>query len=471
MNKTNNQSLHDFADCQKQKIGADDEAQLDSGAAAEEPVELSVGSQNSGSEAEAVTEADSMSRCLGAPPSNTAPSNYIDLKKHSKILRFGVDSLYLSYQGDLSSGWDQRLEGLKLAAQSQQDIDKSAAQVNIGNHLFEVSGKGQQRFPYVLVDNCYRIQLSKTSAKSMPLAYVQISSELLTTVSVDEAVSNLNFIINTLGAVKGEPQISRADIFVDYTCPLAMDSWHPLHWVTRAHKVWSHYERRLFSGWSIGLGGNLSARLYNKTLELEKSKKDYLKPLWQMAGWDEESLVWRLEFEFHREALKELSTLEVPHLLRNIASLWRYACLDWLRLTIPNEQDSNQTRWPSHPFWDFISNVSWQNQSTTTLKRLRKERVPSDESLFINGLGGITSFMARHGIEDLGEGFGEFLAHADRFHEHKGRKENKGLSHYIEEKVKTKGRKYNTLDNRDVDQLEQQKREEARAYRKERNGD
>ncbi len=282
-----------------EKNEADAQGQLDSGAAATETVYLSVGNQEPHLDAgdkEAIDSAAGVLRLgssskakkknngSGAPPSNTAPSNYINPEKSSQILRFGVYSLYLSYQGDLASDWDQRLEGLKLIAQSQEDAEKSLAQVKIGNHLFEVSGKGQQRFPYVLVDNCFRIQLSRSASKSMPLAYVQLSSELLTTLSVQEAVKNLNFIIHTLGRVDGEPQISRADIFVDFTYPLAMGSWNPLHWVTRAHKIRTHYERRLFSGWSIGLGGNISARLYNKTLELEKSKKDYLKPLWLMAG-------------------------------------------------------------------------------------------------------------------------------------------------------------------------------------------
>jgi hypothetical protein len=407
----------------------------------------------------------------GAPSSNIAPSNYITLTKDAQILRFGVDSLYLSYPGDLASDWEQRLEGLKLAAQAQEDAEKAVAQVKIGNHLFEVSGKGQQRFPYVLINNCFRIQLSRTSSKSMPLAYVQLSSELLTTLSVQEAVQNLNFIIQSFGLVTGEPQISRADIFVDFTCPaLAMDSWRSSDWITRAHKIWAHYERRIFSGWSIGLGGNIGARLYNKTLELEKSKKDYLKPLWHIAGWDGLCPIWRLEFEFHREALKELGILEIEHLISNIAGLWRYACTDWLRLAIPNDNDSNQTRWPNHPLWDFLTAVDWHDQQAPALRRIRKERIPCDESLFINGLGGITSFMARHGIEDLGEGFAEFLAHAEHFHEHKGRRQGKGLSHYIRDKVKAKGRKYNTLDTRDKKRLDKESHEQAQAYRRAKDG-
>ena len=79
--------------------------------------------------------------------------------------------------------------------------------------------------------------------------------------------------------------------------------------------------------------------------------------------------------------------------------------------------------------------------------------------------------MARHGITELDEGFGEFLAQAEHFHEHKSRSHGKGLKHYIQDKVTAKARKYNTLDNRDKEQLEKDKQDFEQAYRKERDGE
>ena len=66
-----------------------------------------------------------------------------------------------------------------------------------------------------------------------------------------------------------------------------------------------------------------------------------------------------------------------------------------------------------------------------------------------HGLGGLTSFMASRGIIELDEGIGEFWAAAKRFHGHHGRREGKDVTHYIQDKVIAKARKYNTLDNRD----------------------
>jgi hypothetical protein len=470
----------------KQKTGADAQGQLDSGASATETVDLSVGNQEprpDTGDTEVVNLAAGVSNSgfsykakkknsgKGALPSNTAPANYINTPNHTQILRFGVDSLYLSYPGQLASEWDQRLTGLKLAAQSEEETDKAKAQVKIGEHLFEVKGKGGQRFSFVLVDNCFHIQLYGHNATALPLAYVQLSSQLLTTLSVQDAVNSLSTIMRSFGLVKGEPQISRVDLFVDFVSPVAMNSWDQSAWVTRAHTIASYSLRRRFSGWSVGMGGVMGARLYDKTLELEKSKKDYLKPLWKLAGWDEQSPVWRLEFQYKREALKELGVLEVSDLLQHCGGLWSYAATDWLRLTVPNNDDTNQTRWNNHPLWSDLAVVNWSQQQASPLSRIRKERIPCEQSFFVNGLGGLTSFMASQGITELDEGFGEFLAQAEHFHEHKGRKQGKGLKHYIQDKVTAKARKYNTLDNRDKKRLEQENQDFKQAYRKERDGE
>lgn len=54
----------------------------------------------------------------GTPPSNTVPYNSNnDNNDYFKLLRFGVDSLYLSYQGDLFPEVQERLTKLKQLAQ------------------------------------------------------------------------------------------------------------------------------------------------------------------------------------------------------------------------------------------------------------------------------------------------------------------------------------------------------------------
>lgn len=405
---------------------------------------------------------------LGTPPSNTVPPNYTSKPGKTQILRYGIDSLYLSFPGSLSSDIDEELTNLKLIAQSNDDIEKATAQKKIGKHLFEVLGKGSGRFPFILSNNIFRIELSHHASQSLPLAYIQISSEYLTFTPIRDVFKELSFIINSLGLVNGEPKVSRVDLFVDFTTSYEIKNWDASVWVSRAEKTNAYGIKREFSGWVIGEGGDISARLYNKTKEILKSKKDYLIPLWKEFGWDGLNDVWRLEFQIQRKVLKELRTLNLDTLLEHQKGLWNYSSKDWLRLTIPNKNDSNQTRWPTHPLWIDLQNTPFSTKENTTLKRVRQERVPSDDALFINGLGGITSFMASHSITDLDEGIGEYFAHAERFHEHKGRSAGVGFKQYMSKKVKEKGRKYSTIDNRE---LAGRNQASAKAYKKAKDGE
>lgn len=78
------------------------------------------------------------------------------------------------------------------------------------------------------------------------------------------------------------------------------------------------------------------------------------------------------------------------------------------------------------------------------MTRFTSKRVPSDDFLFKNGVAGITSFMAKHAITDLGEGFGEYMQGLKVFHQDSDRD---GLGSYIRQKVKEKGKRYNTIAN------------------------
>jgi len=383
----------------------------------------------------------------GVPPTNRTPLKYNPEK--SKLLRFGVDSLYLSYPGVLSEEWDQKLSRLKELAQQEDDLSQSIAQVTICEHLFEVRDKGAGRFSYVLVDNAYRIQASNSRSKSLPLAYVQISSEYLTHAGIEKAEEGLRHIVNSLGVVNEPANISRVDLYADFCADCEMDAFEPLRdWVTRVETMSLHYSYGQFSGWSFGSGGDIVARLYGKTLEVEKkSHKFYLHELWKAAGWDGESQVWRMEFEAKRNALVSLQLPKLAHLLPNQAALWRYLTKNWLRLTVPAESDTNRARWNNHPLWDFIASAFDTENEQTKLQRFNPARLPEDERLFVHGLGGITSFMASRGIEDIGEGIGEYLHQAKAYHVTRSGFKHDGMERYVGRKVKAKNRRYNTVNN------------------------
>lgn len=288
----------------------------------------------------------------GAPPSNTAPDNSKENRNQRtapffQALRWGVDSLYLSYPGQLSETVDTDLRELKRLAQERDDL-AAKAQYQLGGHLFEVKDKSSGLFPFTLEDDAFQIRLSAHHAKALPMAYVKLSSRYLSHQAPADAEAHLRSLLYPLGEV-GAPKVSRIDLFVDFASSVDMESWKRSAWVTKASSVSQYAQDQAFTGWLVGAGGPLMARLYNKRIELRKSGKTYLEPLWREAGWDGEQAVWRLEFQFKREVLDQLGLSSVPGVLGNLNGLWSYATTEWLKLTIPSESDQTRSRWPIHP--------------------------------------------------------------------------------------------------------------------------
>ena len=392
----------------------------------------------------------------GAPPSNTAPPNCKTPEFH--ILRSGIDSLYLSYKGDLYEQAESALTTLKECAQIG---DKSLAQMPLIDHMFEVSGRGQRSFPFSIKDNWYTIALSKRSSESFPLAYVQISSKLLT-YAQDNILGIINDdlkpVINTLGQTYQPPTVSRVDLCVDFVTDTPLENITIDQWVRRSKKINQYYEGDIFTGWSIGQAGVISARLYNKTVEIRKSKKDYMEEIWLSHGWQPDQTVWRLEFQLRREPVKELGINHLGSLLLQQASAWKYLTTEWLRLTNPIETDNTKSRWPTHPLWEHLSNYAWDITGSYDIKRVKKERIPDDMYLFKNGLSGITTYMAVRGEEKLEQGLDNFIREAQQYFIDESRLTGVTMTDYINEKVREKTRKYNTLKNKPRSEVAEKKR-------------
>ncbi len=413
------------------------------GATATEPLSL----ENAGNQEQIVDpERDALAAQLeqSAPPSNTAPTNCKQPPISSiKMLRSGVDSLYLSYSGVLFDEQNAVLSALKKNAQSAFEIDHASAMYRHHDHLFRVSDKGAGRHPYVLSDNAYRIQLASPTAKRIPLAYVQIKSDWLAHKGVQDSYDNLTSIIETFGTLEEVTKVSRADLFIDFTCDFLFEELLRMAWVCRARQFSDYWNGQTFTGFSFGLGGDISARLYNKTEEIKKSKKDYLKPLWKENGWDGQQDVWRLEFQFKRKVLSEHQITTVDNLLSRLGSLWIYATTQWLKLTVPSLTDDTKSRWPMHPLWAELVEADWGTYLEAKPKPIRPNNPPTDRYLFEAGLGSLTSFMARENITDVYDANFEYIQQAKAHHSSKTEFTGSDLHTYAFEKAALKARKFN----------------------------
>jgi hypothetical protein len=238
-----------------------------------------------------------------------------------------------------------------------------------------------------------------------------------------------------------EPSISRVDLYADFVGDHDLTAQPGFAWVKRCRKRDIHEDANRITGISFGLGNELSARLYDKTTEILKSGKDYLKPLWTAKGWQEGETVWRMEFQSRRESFPEPLRGFAEDALPHLAAWWRYLATEWLRLAIPSISDDTRTRWPTHPVWDSIADVWDVPPDAPSMLRVTKSRAPSDEALFKNGIWGLSSFMAREGIEDLREGMEKYLLALKQYHARflgPG-----GARAYIDRKRRVKAARYN----------------------------
>ena len=410
----------------------------------------------------------SVSSSLGTPPSNTVPNNCNS--EYFRLLRFGVDSLYLSYPGELFPDQDDKLKELKQIAQSSKPHEQTQAQYPIDGHIFEVKDKGARFFPYILEDNAFRIQFSRS--RSMPFAYVKLSSEYLTHRCPADAEKALLLILSQFGTIHESANVSRIDLFVDFISSVDMESWDRHAWVTRASAINTYSIEREFSGWTIGAGGVISCRLYDKTLEIEKSKKFYLHKLWNKVGWNNHDTVWRLEFQLKREVLTQKGLHKLHDVLKHLDGIWSYATTEWLRLALPNPEDQTRSRWPIHPLWGYLTSVDWNTNDSPLSSRFSAARVPGDDKLFSSGLSTLISFMAREGIVDFDDGFHAYKNALYDHHERKCFYQGLPFNGFIKEKVAIKGRQYNSILNKQAEANEQANRARTAAeYRKRSDGE
>ena len=120
------------------------------------------------------------------------------------------------------------------------------------------------------------------------------------------------------------------------------------------------------SGMTFSPGGDISMVLYDKVLQGRLRGKRHMEPIWQAAGWQLGISVTRNEARLRRKAVRELglvgevrACLDDPwecltHLSAIFAAVVGHAedCPDavdvaWVRRVIPQEDDSNRSRWPT----------------------------------------------------------------------------------------------------------------------------
>jgi hypothetical protein len=309
------------------------------------------------------------------------------------MLSSGIDSLYVSFSGEVGAERLDALEALKATAQGTGQplgLDLGARKT-----VLQLSGWGSYRYWL----RCGDFDVFLGRGKGLPAIYARVASAFIHEVGPDSALAELRsfvklaFLPEVAGAI-----CSRVDIYADF------QGWVPRphdydRFVTRSRHNTSHiavhHDGRRFTGFTFGRDA-IVARLYDKAAEIAHSGKDWIRSVW---GDQVNPLrpVWRLEFQLRRELLAECALQEPEDALKRRQDLWSYATR-WLSLR-SYRGAVRRTRWPVADVWAQISRSQvGAPQSSLVRQRIRKH----EEAVLVRGLAGYASSLAAvAGVSDL----------------------------------------------------------------------
>jgi hypothetical protein len=309
------------------------------------------------------------------------------------VLAAGIDSLYVSFKGEVDAAWLDGVELLK--AKAQEAGQPQPLQLADGRKAL-VHPSGWSSYRYWLRCGDFDVFLGR--GQSLPSAYARIASEFIHEVGPIRALADLKSFVGAVLEQVDETICSRVDIYADFQgwVPVSED-YH--RFVTRSRGNTSHiavhHDGRRFTGFTFGRDA-MVARIYDKSLEITHSGKRWMHEVWG-AGLNVSAPVWRLEFQLRREILAECSLTSPEDVLASRPNLWAYA-MQWLSLREPTPS-ATRTRWPVASVWSDLR----RSQVGVTYSPLVRKRIREhDESVLVRGLTGYASSLAAvTGVSDL----------------------------------------------------------------------
>ncbi len=277
----------------------------------------------------------------------------------------GIDTLVVSLRGELPEALAFTLSDAKSAAVELNP----PIEVIIGGEVWQVLPRSFGLYPFSLTHEYGFIGI--TDSKQLPTVRWQPRAEFLHALGpVRIAQWLINQVVIEIGPVT--TLLSRIDLHADFQDVL-LTAEQKESFICRARSCKAVWDEGVFSGLTFGNRSSrtISARIYDKTLEVSKKGGTYWYDMWGSA-YDPEGVVWRTEFEFHRGFLRKFGINTLDDGFASVGGLWHYATEEWLSLRIQT-LDETHSRWPVHQDWVSIQGATLSS-NTVPLERVRVTR-------------------------------------------------------------------------------------------------
>ncbi|MBO0687724.1 MAG: hypothetical protein J2P45_31635 [Candidatus Dormibacteraeota bacterium] len=329
-----------------------------------------------------------------------------------------MDTLHLSARGTVRGELWEELERSKRRAHGADEEVRFDFPETSGSFLLRPYG--WRGYAYWLSSPDLELMLGRS--ERFPAAVVQLHAAYLHSVGVDWALEFVELLLrHDVFSGPYELLVSRLDLYAD------LQGWAPV--LEDLHRFIGYgRNRRAFgerhesfirghrlTGLMFGRDA-LVARLYDKTLEIRQRGVSWLPDLWG-PGSDGEP-IWRLEFQYRREALVEFNLRGVPETLASLQDLWRYATSDWLSLRTPTP-NRQRTRWPLDSVWEEVQAVEIVPSSTGAVRRRLQQA--SLQRIVLGLWGYLTALGALRQRPDLEASIAELRRQLERHMEERDR--------------------------------------------------
>jgi|GEM_PF-432016 hypothetical protein len=321
----------------------------------------------------------------------------------NNILASGVDTLVIS----LNIDWrDTALFAIL------DEVKEKAKQYSLdyAGHLqhfnpeevwpFTIKPHGTKGFSWILIGSDFSYKIANSSAPgSRPNAMIEIRSEALWRLGPKEVIKIALSLIEANGGHIIEAKPSRVDLCVDFLMPEALWSSDLMEYaVTRASDFAPYYRFKKLTGIRIGKGV-ISARLYDKPLEIQQqSRKVWMFDIWGLKEVPEGKKIIRIEFQMRREVLKQLGLRKVEDLFQKIDQAWAYCTKSWLKFQ--DRPGLHHTQRTTFDWYEEIQNGFAGVQGAEPLVREKAVRI--DKKRLLQQINGCA--ISLHAIRQEEEG-------------------------------------------------------------------
>jgi hypothetical protein len=305
-----------------------------------------------------------------------------------RVVAQGVDTLELNGHPELATRFLAELKRGKEIAQQERGGNYP---IQVAGRTFLLQPSGTAGYPWKLVHGDMVLFVCPYGSSETPGARIKFLSSFLWEVGAFGAVAEAEKIFKEIDrkCVLRKMTVSRLDVCVDVVgVTFGLDDYDKFICRARHCGSWGIPA----TGFQFGKG-KITGRIYNKEIEIKKSKKLWFRDIW---GTEEDEAgqypdVWRTEFQWRREFIKagiyrdaEGKVIEEPsvgEVLGSISATWEYCVHDWLSLRVENENDRQASRWEFDERWKVLQGLDWGDLSGHSFIRSKARKAKEDQMI------------------------------------------------------------------------------------------